>query len=159
MYLKSVVLPWYVREISKPWSKHLAKEYQRSTRHPFATAFGTSSLIGVVNLPAVAMGASPYLAAAHIAKKGQVARSTLNMYRMGVWQKAQYITGLAKVPKGTATIGTILWSGVPRRAQAVQAARYAKFASRAVPIIGAAALAYDLYDIIVNRSFWGFDFD
>jgi len=34
-----------------------------------------------------------------------------------------------------------------------------KIAGRAIPLVGWAMLAYDVYDLIVNRSIWGFDID
>jgi hypothetical protein len=34
-----------------------------------------------------------------------------------------------------------------------------KIAGRAIPFVGWAMLAYDVYDVVVNRSLWGFDFD
>lgn len=154
-------LPWYHEHVSRPSRKHLGRELNVSRQSNFQTAASAWSVVGLSALahaPHLVSGASPYLLAMHIRSKGSKARAMVNMYNMGIWQKAQYITGLAKAPKGTATLGTILWSGVPRRAQAMRAARYAKFASRAVPILGTAALAYDLYDVIANRSLWGIDF-
>lgn len=148
-------LPWYFQHVSRPGSARIYSDFKRGSSRPLATAVGSLGLSALVYAPHVLAGSSPYLLALHIRSKGAKARSIVNMYNMSNWQKAQYITGLAKPPPGTSRIGTVLWSGVPRRAQALRAARYAKFASRAVPILGTAALAYDLYDVLVNRSLWG----
>jgi len=34
-----------------------------------------------------------------------------------------------------------------------------RLATRTVPILGWSMLAYDVYDVFVNRSLWGFDFE
>jgi hypothetical protein len=33
-----------------------------------------------------------------------------------------------------------------------------RIATRLVPVLGWAMVAYDVYDVVVNRSLWGFDF-
>jgi len=55
------------------------------------------------------------------------------------------------------------WKALPSRAT-VLGERYGgriggKIAGRAIPFLGWAMVAYDVYDVVVNRSLWGFDFD
>lgn len=146
-------LPWYHEHVSGPSRKHLGRELRKPRKSNLATAASAWSIVGLtglVNAPHILSGASPYLLGMHIRSRGSKARAMVNMYNMGIHQKAQYIVGLNS--------RRVFWSGIPRRAQALRAARYAKFASKAVPIIGTAALIYDLYDVVVNRSLWGYDF-
>lgn len=55
------------------------------------------------------------------------------------------------------------WKALPSQAT-VLGERYGgkvggKIAGRLIPLIGWAMVAYDIHDLVVNRSLWGFDID
>jgi len=99
--------------------------------HPsVGTAVGATGLGILGGIPHIYVGSRGYRTALQIAHVGQRARDYSNAISLGVMSSRH----------------------MPR-------ASTLKFVSKAVPILGIASLAYDLYDIIFNRSFWGIDFD
>jgi len=130
------------------WKKTLA--HPASTGGQVAVSTGANLLLHSFQ---IGLGMSPYLYMADLASKADKAKNVLQMYNMKTFAKMQYYLDLDKLASKW-----FLGSGLPSKTQAKAAAKSIKFASRAVPIIGAIALAHDLYDIVFNRSFWGIKF-
>lgn len=145
------VLPWYGQTASQPAREFWGRTMQSSTSQ-FEGGV-TTAFAGIAHLPHVVFGMSPYLSAVALSSKASKAKHILELYNLSAFARVQYYLNLDKLASKW-----FLGSSLPSKAQAVKAARTIKFASRAVPVIGAAALAYDVYDIVVNRSFWGIDF-
>ena len=118
------------------WGEHVTKPlWYASARHiqehpSVGTAVGATGLGILGGIPHIYVGSRGYRTALQIAHVGQRARDYSNAISLGVMSSRH----------------------MPR-------ASTLKFVSKAVPILGIASLAYDLYDIIFNRSFWGIDFD
>lgn len=142
---------WYGEKISKPIRGEWRKAVAPGKSH-FLGGMVTGATL-LAHVPQVAMGAAPYLTAARISQNAAKAAHVLEIYNYKGWAKAEYMLKPANILKAF-----FLGGALPSKAQAKAAAKTVKFASRAVPIIGAVALAHDIYDVVFNRSLWGFQF-
>ena len=156
---------WYGREVSSRARKGTKFALGKLSSNPnkwdssldvSATTLGTAGVLatsGAAHLPHMILGGSPYVYAMNLSSKAQKAHRVVNLYNMGFMAKAMYIAKPTNFLKGY-----LMQSWLPSKATAKKAARTAKIAGRFAPIIGAVALAHDIYDIAVNRSFWGIQF-
>lgn len=149
----------YGEEVSKRSRKYLGKSIKYFDRTPMSSVeqyvgVGVSMLVtGAVHVPHILMGGAPYMVAVNLASKAAKASEVVELYNLSKWTKFHWSLN----PVNLASYW-FLGEGLPTKQQAKAAAKTVRFASRAVPIIGAVALAFDLYDIVFNRSFWGIKF-
>jgi len=150
----------FIPRFSVDWfgdiTAYTRSEWKKTLEHPASTAGQVAVSTGanlLLHSFQIGLGMSPYLYATNLAAKADKAKHVLQMYNMKTFAKMQYYLDLDKLASKW-----FLGSGLPTKAQAKVASKTIRFASRAIPIVGAAALAHDLYDIVFNRSFWGFQF-
>jgi hypothetical protein len=146
---KSHFTPWYVGIQSK--TKH--DMYARKPKHLSPEAFEWLGMRALQLTPNLLFGAAPYLGASRLSGKVSAAKDVLAIAGQSRWARAEYMLKPANFLKQY-----FLGSALPSKRQIRSATRMVKFGGRAVPVLAAAALAYDLYDIVFNRSFWGFKF-
>jgi hypothetical protein len=131
-------------------------EFKKTLEHPASTLEQVAATTGaniLLHSFQIGLGMSPYMYMANLGKKAEQATHVLQMYNMKTFAKLQYYLDLDKLASKW-----FLGSHLPTKVQAKAAAKTISKVGRAVPIIGAIALAHDLYDIVFNRSFWGFKF-
>jgi hypothetical protein len=153
---------WYGKQVSSRARKYGWKGIQHMDKQPkfgFEQKMATGAIaLGagpIAHSPHIVMGMSPYLFAGSLASKAEKARRVVNLHNMGLAAKAMYIAKPSNLLK-TYLVGGLSW--LPSAATAKKAARTAKIAGRFAPVVGVAALAHDVYDIVVNQSFWGISF-
>lgn len=149
---------WYRRYVSSPTWRHIRT--QAALGGDTSKNVSLIALGGAVSIPHILIGSSKYLMIQRMRAQASRMAHILEIYNLSNWKRIQIAAGIATRPKGYSEVSR--WfsplHGL-RKQQAVQAAKYLKFASRAVPVLGAAALAYDIYDITFNKSLWGIEFD
>jgi len=154
--LRFPFLPRYSVDAFGGITEYTRSEWKKTIAHPTSSTgqvlVSTSANL-LIHSFQIGLGMSPYMYMANLASKADKAKAVLSMYNMKTFAKIQYYLDLDKLASKW-----FLGSGLPTKTQAKAASKTIRFASRAVPVIGAIALAHDLYDIVFNRSFWGFKF-
>jgi len=154
--LRFPFLPRYSVDLFGNITEYTRSEFKKTLESPETTLDQVAATTGanlLLHSFQIGLGMSPYMYMANLASKADKAKAVLAMYNMKTFAKIQYYLDLDKLASKW-----FLGSGLPGKTQAKAAAKTIRFASRAVPVIGAIALAHDLYDIVFNRSFWGFKF-
>lgn len=150
---------WYGENVSKRSRKYLGKAVKYFDKTPMSSVeqyvgVGVSMLAtGAVHVPHILMGGTPYMMALNLASKAEKASAVVELYNLSKWSKFHWSLN----PVNLASYW-FLGEGLPSKQQAKAAAKVASRASRVVPLLWGAALAYDAYDIVFNRSFWGIKF-
>lgn len=150
---------WYGEEVSKRSRKFLGNyitkiDSQNDLGFEQQFAVGAAMLAtGGAHIPHILIGGAPYTLAMNMASKAAKASEVVELYNLSKWSKIRWSAN----PVNLASYW-FLGSGLPSKAQAKAAAKVVRRTSRVVPVLWGAALAYDLYDIVFNRSFWGIKF-
>lgn len=139
---------WYGENVSKPiWHQ------RTSVRKTKGSTVGYLTAAFAAHLPHIALGGAPYLMAVSIAAKAEKASKLLEIYNLAGFARWEYLAHPSRLLSKW-----FLGSALPTKQQAKAAVKVVRRASRVVPVLWGAALAYDAYDIVFNRSFWGIQF-
>lgn len=144
---------WYGEYISSPVRAGMRSQFKGKVQSELEMA--TQMLgYGGIGLGHVLLGGAKYAYLANVGVKLERARSTLWKYQMAQAEKRALISGL--IGKGSVR-SKMLYNIArsPGKAAALKASRFVRIAGRLHPLGLAASLAYDLYDVYANRSFWG----
>lgn len=139
---------WYGKHVSKP-----IRAQRTSVRKTQGSTVGYLSSTFAAHLPHVAMGSSPYMMAVSMSAKAEKASKLLETYKLAGYARWEYI-----MHPNQLFSKWFLGSGLPTKVQAKAAAKTVSRAAKFVPLLWGAALAWDAYDIVFNRSFWGIQF-
>lgn len=139
---------WYGENVSKP-----VRGMARSVRKTKGATLGYLAAAFGMHLPHVLLGGAPYLMAVSLSAKAEKASKVVEIYNLKRYARWEYIMHPSNLLSKW-----FLGSALPSKQQAKAAAKVVRRASRVVPLMWGAALAYDAYDIVFNRSFWGIQF-
>jgi len=154
--LRFPFLPRYSVDLFGNITEYTRSEWKKTIAHPTSTTGQVGVSTGanlLLHSLQIGLGMSPYMYITNLGRKADDAKKLLNLYNMKAFAKMRYYIDLDKLASKW-----FLGSGLPTKTEAKAALKTMRIASRAIPIIGAIALAHDLYDIVFNRSFWGFKF-
>jgi len=154
--LRFPFIPRYSVDVFGNITEFTRSEFKKTLESPDTTLDQVAATTGaniLLHSFQIGLGMSPYMYITNLGRKADDAKKVLNLYNMKAFAKMRYYIDLDKLASKW-----FLGSHLPTKTEAKAALKTMRIASRVIPVIGAIALAHDLYDIVFNRSFWGFKF-